>query len=215
MDYTSSRWLPIVLLTCSNVFMTFAWYGHLKFKSKPLLLVILVSWGIAFFEYLLQVPANRWGSNIYSAYQLKILQEIITLAVFVVFALLYFGVKGSVLDSHKVEWVLIMRFFDFLLSVQPVGHIYAGLLPQPACVNTKTCPFTPLSKGMEMGLSCRLQAAGPGSGARGKTFPHFHRQQAEEDEGKLADDEEHQPAERRVGEAVAVQADAEHVDAEP
>src|ERR1039457_157459 len=147
-DLTQSRWLPIVLLTCSNVFMTFAWYGHLKFKSKPLLLVILVSWGIAFFEYLLQVPANRWGSNIYSAYQLKILQEIITLAVFVVFALLYFGVKGSVLDSHKVEWVLIMRFFYFLLSVQPVGHISAGLLPQPACVNTRTNPFTFLSKGM-------------------------------------------------------------------
>ena len=90
MNFTESRWVPIVLLTVSNGFMTFAWYGHLKFKSKPLLLVILVSWGIAFFEYLLQVPANRWGSNIYSAYQLKIIQEIITLAVFVVFALFYF-----------------------------------------------------------------------------------------------------------------------------
>ena len=74
-DLTQSRWLPIVLLTCSNVFMTFAWYGHLKFKSKPLLLVILASWGIAFFEYLLQVPANRWGNSVYSATQLKIIQE--------------------------------------------------------------------------------------------------------------------------------------------
>jgi uncharacterized protein (DUF486 family) len=63
-DLTQSRWLPVVLLTCSNVFMTVAWYGHLKFKSKPLLLVILVSWGIAFFEYLLQVPANRWGNSV-------------------------------------------------------------------------------------------------------------------------------------------------------
>ena len=63
MDFTSSRWLPIVLLTLSNIFMTFAWYGHLKFKTKPLLLVILVSWGIAFLEYCFQVPANRWGSN--------------------------------------------------------------------------------------------------------------------------------------------------------
>jgi len=70
--------------------MTCAWYGHLKFKSKPLLLVILASWGIAFFEYLLQVPANRIGSNTYSFYQLKIMQEVITLAVFVVFAFFYF-----------------------------------------------------------------------------------------------------------------------------
>lgn len=90
MDFTSSRWLPIVLLTVSNIFMTFAWYGHLKFKTKPLLLVILASWGIAFFEYCFQVPANRWGSSVYSAYQLKIIQEVITLAVFVVFALFYF-----------------------------------------------------------------------------------------------------------------------------
>jgi uncharacterized protein (DUF486 family) len=90
-----SRWLPVVLLTCSNVFMTFAWYGHLKFKNKPLFLVIAASWGIALFEYILQVPANRWGSDNYSAYQLKILQEIITLVVFIVFALLYFGVKPA------------------------------------------------------------------------------------------------------------------------
>ena len=89
-DLFQSRWLPIVLLTGSNVFMTIAWYGHLKFKSKSLLLVILVSWGIALFEYCLQVPANRWGSNVYSPYQLKIIQEIITLAVFVGFALVYF-----------------------------------------------------------------------------------------------------------------------------
>ena len=88
-----SRWLPVVLLTCSNIFMTFAWYGHLKFKNKPLLIVILVSWGIAFFEYLLQVPANRWGNAIYSPFQLKIIQEIITLTVFVVFALVYFHEK--------------------------------------------------------------------------------------------------------------------------
>ncbi len=90
MDYTSSRWLPVVLLTVSNIFMTFAWYGHLKFKSKPLLLVILASWGIALFEYVLMVPANRWGSNSYSPYQLKLLQEAITLVVFVVFAFFYF-----------------------------------------------------------------------------------------------------------------------------
>ena len=72
-DLAQSRWLPIVLLTVSNVFMTFAWYGHLKFKGQPLLLVILVSWGIAFFEYVLMVPANRWGSSSFSPYQLKII----------------------------------------------------------------------------------------------------------------------------------------------
>jgi len=86
---TQSRWLPFVLLTCSNVFMTFAWYGHLKFKNKPIFEVIVASWGIAFFEYLLQVPANRWGSNVYSYAQLKVTQEIITLTVFCVFAVAY------------------------------------------------------------------------------------------------------------------------------
>ena len=93
MNVTESRWLPVVLLTCSNIFMTFAWYGHLKFKGKPLAIVILVSWGIAFFEYLLMVPANRWGNSVYSATQLKIMQEVITLTVFVVFATFYLGEK--------------------------------------------------------------------------------------------------------------------------
>lgn len=86
-----SRWLPVILLTGSNIFMTFAWYGHLKFKSRPLLTVIVASWGIAFFEYVLQVPANRWGNAVYSATQLKIIQEIITLSVFAGFALFYLG----------------------------------------------------------------------------------------------------------------------------
>jgi uncharacterized protein (DUF486 family) len=71
--------------------MTFAWYGHLKFKDRPIGLVIAASWGIAFFEYVLQVPANRWGSNVYSAAQLKIAQEIITLTVFSVFSVYYLG----------------------------------------------------------------------------------------------------------------------------
>ena len=84
-----SRGLPVILLTCSNVFMTIAWYGHLKFKSKPLLVVILASWGIAFIEYVLQVPANRWGNSVYSATELKIIQEVITLSVFVPFAVIY------------------------------------------------------------------------------------------------------------------------------
>jgi uncharacterized protein (DUF486 family) len=81
----------ILLLVVSNCFMTAAWYGHLKYKSAPLWLVIVLSWGLAFFEYTLQVPANRIGSDTLTTYQLKILQEAITLLVFVGFAALYFG----------------------------------------------------------------------------------------------------------------------------
>ena len=85
------RFLPILLLVGSNIFMTFAWYGHLKYRSAPLLLVILASWGIAFFEYLLMVPANRIGSAVYSAPQLKGMQEVITLLVFAGFSTWYLG----------------------------------------------------------------------------------------------------------------------------
>ena len=81
--------LPIILLTISNIFMTFAWYGHLKFKNTALWLIILVSWGIAFFEYCFQVPANRIGHTVYSAAQLKTIQEVITLIVFSIFSVLY------------------------------------------------------------------------------------------------------------------------------
>jgi uncharacterized protein len=82
----------VFLLTLSNVFMTFAWYGHLKgLRTAPLYLAILASWGIAFFEYLIQVPANRMGYNVFSLGQLKILQEVIALTVFVPFAVLYMG----------------------------------------------------------------------------------------------------------------------------
>ena len=109
MDITSSRWLPVVLLTLSNIFMTFAWYGHLKFKDKPLLLVILAIWGIAFFEYVLQVPANRWGNSHYSATQLKIIQEVITLAVFVVFAIFYLG--------ERIRWNYVAAFVCILAAV--------------------------------------------------------------------------------------------------
>ena len=82
--------LTALLLVCSNVFMTFAWYGHLKhLNSKPWLVAALVSWGIALFEYLIQVPANRLGNTVMDLGQLKILQEVITLSVFVPFAVLY------------------------------------------------------------------------------------------------------------------------------
>jgi len=81
---------PVLLLIFSNLFMTFAWYGHLKnFNTKPLFFVIMISWGIAFFEYVLQVPANRIGFQHYSLGQLKIIQEVITMTVFAGFAILY------------------------------------------------------------------------------------------------------------------------------
>lgn len=81
---------PLILLTLSNIFMTFAWYGHLKnMNGKPLFLIILFSWGIAFFEYLLQVPANRIGINYFNIAQLKVIQEIIAMVVFAAFTILY------------------------------------------------------------------------------------------------------------------------------
>ncbi len=111
---TQSLWFPVVLLVASNVFMTLAWYGHLKHKSAPLWLAILASWGIAFFEYVIQVPANRWGSNVYTPYQLKILQEIITLLVFVIFALFYFNIRPQ--WNHVAAFICLMGavFFGFL-----------------------------------------------------------------------------------------------------
>ena len=109
LQFTHSRWAPVVLLLASNIFMTFAWYGHLKFKQAPLGLVILISWSIAFFEYILMVPANRWGSSNYSATQLKIIQEIITLTVFCGFALLYLG--------EKIRWNHLAAFLCILAAV--------------------------------------------------------------------------------------------------
>lgn len=86
----------VALLCCSNLFMLFAWYGHLKnLKEKPFLIALLVSWGIAFFEYTLMIPANRLGATQFSLAQLKIMQEVITLAVFVPFALFYMKEKFS------------------------------------------------------------------------------------------------------------------------
>ena len=106
-----SRWLPLVLLTCSNVFMTFAWYGHLKYKEKPLWFVIVTSWGVAFFEYCFQVPANRWGNSVYTAPQLKVIQEVITLVVFAVFAMVYLGVK--IRWNHAAAFVCILAAVAF------------------------------------------------------------------------------------------------------
>ena len=93
-------WKTVALLCASNLFMTMAWYGHLKFKNRALWLVIVASWGIAFFEYCLQVPANRIGSGYFSVTQLKVMQEVITLAVFAGFSALYF--KESLKWNHQI-----------------------------------------------------------------------------------------------------------------
>ena len=98
---------PFVLLTISNVFMTFAWYGHLKHKSAALWAVILISWGIAFFEYCFQVPANRIGSSVYSAAQLKTIQEIITLVVFSFFSGFIFK------EEFKWNYLVGFYFYNF------------------------------------------------------------------------------------------------------
>ena len=99
---------PIVLLLISNIFMTFAWYGHLKHRSMPLLIVMLVSWGIAFFEYCFQVPANRIGYSVYNAAQLKTIQEIITLSVFAVFSVLYL--------REEFKWNYLVGFIFIILA---------------------------------------------------------------------------------------------------
>lgn len=103
----------ILLLAISNVFMTFAWYGHLKFKDHSLWIVVLASWGIAFFEYWLAVPANRYGSAVYSPAQLKGIQEICTLVVFAIFAWAYLG--ESFKWNHAVGFALLVAaaFFIF------------------------------------------------------------------------------------------------------
>ena len=105
--------LPILLLIGSNVFMTTAWYWHLRFKEVPLWQVILISWGLAFIEYCLAVPANRYGSAAYSPAQLKTIQEVITLAVFAVFSVVY--LRQSITWNHVVGFALIASgaFFVF------------------------------------------------------------------------------------------------------
>ena len=103
----------ILLLLASNVFMTAAWYGHLRFKGLALWKAILISWGIAFFEYCLQVPANRWGYGQFTAYQLKLIQEVVTLAVFVAFSALWLG--------EPPRWNYLVAF---LLMIAAVGFAF-------------------------------------------------------------------------------------------
>jgi uncharacterized protein len=101
--------LTIILLIISNIFMTFAWYGHLKFKHSPIMLVILISWLIAFAEYCFQVPANRIGHGQFSAAELKMAQEVITLLVFCIFSLLYL--------KEELKWNYIAGFVCLVTAV--------------------------------------------------------------------------------------------------
>jgi len=104
---------PIALLIASNIFMTFAWYGHLKYKTTPLILAIVASWGIAFIEYCLAVPANRIGSAVYTTAELKTMQEVITLVVFAAFSALYLNEPLG--WNHALGFTLIAlgAFFVF------------------------------------------------------------------------------------------------------
>lgn len=114
MPAISPALLTICLLTISNIFMTFAWYGHLKFKESPLLAVIFVSWGIAFFEYCFQVPANRYGHGTFSAAQLKTIQEVITLIVFAGFSVFYLG--EAIRWNHAIGFGLIALGSYFIFT---------------------------------------------------------------------------------------------------
>jgi len=104
----------VILLTISNIFMTFAWYGHLKYKTSPLWIAILASWGIAFAEYCFQVPANRIGHGRFSAAQLKTIQEVITLAVFCVFSVLYL--------KEDLRWNYLAGFACMVAAVFFIFH---------------------------------------------------------------------------------------------
>ncbi len=110
----------VILLIISNIFMTIAWYGHLKYRNEPLLLVIFASWGIALFEYIFQVPANRIGSEKFTVTQLKIMQEGITLAVFTVIAYLLF--------HEPLRW---NNFISYLLILAAVYFAFLGQRKEP------------------------------------------------------------------------------------
>jgi uncharacterized protein (DUF486 family) len=111
--FSSAYVAPILLLIASNVFMTLAWYGHLRFKATPLITVIFVAWGIAFIEYCMAVPANRLGSAVYTTAQLKTMQEVITLIVFAGFSVLY--LKEPITWNYAIGFALIAAgaFFVF------------------------------------------------------------------------------------------------------
>ena len=140
---------PILLLIGSNVFMTLAWYGHLRFKEVPLVVVILVAWAIAFVEYCMAVPANRWGSAVYTTAQLKTIQEVITLLVFAGFSILY--LKEPMTWNYAIGFALVAAgAFSFSRSAVSVGgpvcsancqciHVSCNNLTGSASIWTRQC----------------------------------------------------------------------------
>ena len=113
MGFNFATLAPIGLLLASNVFMTFAWYGHLKWPSSALWMAVMISWGIAFFEYWLAVPANRIGEAVYSPSELKTIQEVISLSVFAVFTVFYFGEKLTLNHGVGFGMIALGAFFIF------------------------------------------------------------------------------------------------------
>jgi uncharacterized protein (DUF486 family) len=113
-SYLPTPVVTIGLLLCSNIFMTVAWYGHLKFLNTPLWRVILLCWGIAFFEYCLQVPANRYGYGYFSAVELKTIQEVLSLTVFMAFSILYLG--------ESLKWNYVLGFTLIVIATFIIFH---------------------------------------------------------------------------------------------
>lgn len=120
----------IVLLIISNVFMIFAWYGHLKFKSAPLITVIFASWGIAFFEYCFMIPANRFGHGQFSTIQLKVIQEVLTLLLFGVFVVTYMG--EPLRWNHLVSFFFLVAAVYFVFGFRPAAPVEN----KPAVIST-------------------------------------------------------------------------------
>lgn len=113
--------LPVILLCLSNIFMTFAWYGHLKYPNAPMIIAILGAWAIAFIEYCLAVPANRIGYGIYSAAELKTMQEVITLVVFAFFSVFYLGEKLTI--YHGIGFALIAAGAAFVFYAPKLAGV--------------------------------------------------------------------------------------------
>ena len=114
MPVLSTPFISVGLLLCSNVFMTIAWYGHLKYPATSLWRVVLISWGIAFFEYCLQVPANRYGYGYFNAAELKTIQEVLSLTVFMVFAVCYLG--------EPLRWNYVLGFALIVAAAFVIFH---------------------------------------------------------------------------------------------
>jgi uncharacterized protein (DUF486 family) len=133
----------VLLLTISNIFMTFAWYGHLKYKSSHIWLAILASWGIAFVEYCFQVPANRIGHDSgFTAAQLKVIQEVITLLVFGAFAILYL--------KETPRWNEVVGFLLVLLAVFVVFGLGAKTDPELEATTSNTAAVTASNTNLEV-----------------------------------------------------------------